>query len=110
MNTYWTPEKKWRHEESYKFLQCCVGWDPSDIHTPGGLTDLIRERRKVTRRTFLRHVDWTELREIERGLGYCHGMTMAQDCYVEYFRSTWHGRRVYGFRWSAVEHVFCKEK
>jgi hypothetical protein len=77
---------------------------------PGGLSDLINDRREISRRAFLQHVDREELAEIERGLGYfahpSQGLTMAGDYHVEYFRSKLHGRRVYGFRHSGIEYVF----
>jgi hypothetical protein len=90
----------------HRFFNSCVGWCESDVHAPGGLCDLIDNRRTISRRTFLRHVDRDELRDIERDLGYGAWLRMAADWHVEYFRSTLHGRRVYGFRHSAIEYVF----
>ena len=89
-----------------RFFSDCVSWNPSDVHVPGGLCDLIDSRRQVTRRTFLRHVDRGQLADLESALGYDSGFRMASDWHVEYFRSKHHGVRVYGFRWSGIEHVF----
>jgi hypothetical protein len=41
-------------------------------------------------------------------LGKTPRLTMAGDYHVEYFRSTLHGCRVYGFRHSAIEYVFTR--
>ncbi len=98
----------------YRFYHNCVGWPSEDVFCPGGLSDLIDERIQISRRTFLRHVDRAELYELESSLSYeryaQRGLTMAGDYHVEYFRSTLHGQRVYGFRHSAIEYVFCQAK
>ena len=96
----------------FHFFCDCVGWPRNDGHTPGGLCDLIDDRRVITRRTFLQHVDREELADIEANIGYSRhpsqGMTMAADWHVEYFRSRHHDQTVYGFRHSGIEHVFKK--
>lgn len=97
----------------YRFFCDCVGWNLEDVHKQGGLCDLISERREITRRTFLRHVDREELAEKADSLGYARhpsqGLTMAADWHIEYFRSRHHGEIVYGFQHSAIEHVFRKD-
>jgi hypothetical protein len=97
----------------YSFFNNCVGWNPDDVHTKGGLVDLIEDIEDITRRTFLRHVNREELSALESKLGYdAHpkqGLTMAGDWHVNYFRSLHHGQRVYGFQYSAVEYVFKEE-
>ncbi len=94
----------------YSFYTNCVCWPPNDVTCPGGLSDLIEERREISRRTFLKHIDREELAEMAEGLSYAkhpaQGLTMAADLHIEYFRSRHHGRRVYGFRHSAIEFVF----
>lgn len=96
----------------YCFYQNCVNWPNHDVHRDGGLTDLINDRIPISRRTFLKHVNRVELQRLESELSYePHpklGLTMAGDFHVEYFRSKHHGRRVYGFRHSAIEFVFAK--
>jgi hypothetical protein len=96
----------------FNYLNNCVGWPSSDVHTGGGLCDLIEERKEISRATFLKHVNREELAELEQGLSYARhpsqGMTMAGDYHVEYFRSRHHGNRVYGFRHSAIEYVFTE--
>lgn len=88
----------------------CVNWPQGDVFCKGGLSDMIKDRRQVTRRTFLSHVDRDGLRELEEDLGYSlhpsQGLTMASDWHVEYFVSRLHGKRVYGFRHSCIEYVF----
>lgn len=93
-----------------RYLRSCVDWPDNDVHTEGGLRDLIDASQVITRRTFLRRVDRDDLRKLERQLGYAghpsQGLTMAADWHITYFRSQWHGQTVYGFSWSAIEHVF----
>lgn len=95
---------------TYRFYHSCVDW-PNDAFVTGGLSDLIDSRIDITRKSFLKHIDRNELWEIEESLGYVkhakQGLTMAADWHVEYFRSTLHGCRVYGFRHSAIEFVFA---
>lgn len=98
---------------SYTFHSTCVGWPEDDVHCKGGLVSMIDNAIDITRATFLRHVDRDDLTERERGLGYSwhwrNGLTMAGDYHVSYHRSTLHGKRVYFFRHSAIEHVFTNE-
>jgi hypothetical protein len=92
-----------------KFFSCCVNWPQNDVNAEGGLCDMINAARDITRRTFLRHVERTDLAELERGLGYERGpglLHMASDWAVSYHRSKLHGRTVYYFRHSAIEYVF----
>ena len=90
-----------------KIYSSCVNWPRNDVPA---LCAMIDSNRLVSRRTFLRHVDREDLRELENGLGYethhKRGLTMAADCCVSYHRSTLHGKRVYYFRQSAIEYVF----
>lgn len=98
----------------FRYYTDCVGWPPDDVHKPGGLIDLIENRRQITRRTFLRHVNRDDLAELESVMSYARhpsqGLTMAGDWHIEYFRSRHHGATVYGFRFSAIEFVFTKGK
>lgn len=100
-------------DPKYRFYSTCVGWPERDVHREGGLCDLIDVALEISRRTFLKYVDREEQREIEQGLSYAlhpkQGLTMAQDWHVRYFRSRWHGRRVYGFWHSGIEYVFVRE-
>lgn len=94
-----------------RFWRCCV-----DFPTKGpefdALTQMIEDNTKVTRETFLRHVDRNSLREIELGLGYSsypsQGLTMAGDWHVSYHRSRFNGETVYYFRHSAIEYIFVR--
>ena len=93
---------------AYRFFSSCVDWPPGDVET--GLMAMVDAARSVTRRTFCQHVDHDDRRDLEAALGYAraprHGLTIAADCCVTYYRSTLHGRRVYFLTWSAIEHVF----
>ena len=99
---------------SYDFYSSCVDWPTGDVNTEGGLSDLINDRIEITRRTFLKHTDYRQVRWLAMGCGYAQhpsqGLTMAGDAYIEYFRSKLHGKRVYGFRWSSIEYVFVKQE
>lgn len=97
---------------SFSYYNCCVDWDPDEVHSPGGLVDMIDQARQITRRTFLKHVGTRDLRSLEESLGYeshpAKGLTMAGDFHVGYFKSKLFGRPVYFFRWSAIEYVFME--
>lgn len=97
----------------YNYLNNCVNWPENDVDTKGGLSDLIGERISISRTTFLKHVNRDDLSELESLLGYAshpkQGLTMPSDWHVEYFRSKLHGKRVYGFRHSAIEYVFAAD-
>jgi len=95
-----------------RFFQNCVGWNPEDVHTEGGLCDLISECQGITRKTFCRHVHRGDREQLEKALGYApHDprsvITMRRDYHVSYHRSRLHGKRVYLFKHSAVEYVFA---
>ncbi len=98
----------------YRYFNNCVGWDSSDVNNPGGLQDMIDKAIDITRETFLKNVDKEELKDIENNLGYVnnakHGLIMANDYHVKYYRSKLHGKRVYFFVQSCVEYVFTWNK
>ena len=90
----------------YGFYANCVGW-PEDAFIKGGLADMIDNSLTISRRTFMGHVNREDLATLELQLGYCRAwLLMSSDWHVEYFRSTLHGKRVYGFSHSAIEYVF----
>jgi len=95
----------------YKLYSSCVDW-PEDAFCKGGLSDMIDNAITITRKTFLKYVNKLELASIAERLGYCwhpsQGLTMAGDWHISYHRSKLHGRRVYYFRYSAIEYVFVK--
>lgn len=93
----------------YKFYSTCVGWPEDDVHAEGGLCSMVDDARDITRRTFQLHVDSEQLREIETALGYDKNLRMHKDWHVSYHRSRLHGKQVYFFKHSAIEHVFTKE-
>jgi len=98
-------------ENSYHFYSDCVNWPKNDVEA---LTDMIDRAIDISRRTFLKHVDRENLREIEKSLGYeAHhnqGLTMAGDWHVSYHRSKWHEDTVYYFKHSGIEHVFVNSE
>lgn len=90
----------------FKFLGNCIQLPASMI------TQIVDDRREITRKTFLKHVGLAKMREIEKSLGYedhpSRGLTMASDYAVSYYRSKFRGRLIYYFDWSAIEFVFRK--
>ena len=95
----------------YHFFSNCVDWPRDKVQD---LQSMIDAKKDITRKTFLRHVDKEELREIEHSLHYSNhyrqGMTMAQDYHVTYHTSICAGKRVYFFRHSCIEFVFMPRK
>ena len=91
------------------FFNNCVNWNPEDVSVEGGLSEMIENARDITRRTFLKHVNAEQMRQIEKDFGYERGsLTMAKDWHVSYSRSQLHGRRCYFFTHSAIEYVFAE--
>ena len=94
----------------YRYFNNCVNWNRADVSREGGLSDMIDNAIDITRETFLKHVDRSDLDNLENDLGYSkhpkQGLTMAGDFHVSYHRSTLHGKRVYYFRHSSIEYVF----
>jgi len=92
------------------YFNNCVNWNQGDVFRKGGLSDMTDRAIDISRKTFLKHIDREDLRDIEEGLGYeqhpSRGMTMAGDYAVSYHRSKLHGKTVYYFRHSAIEYVF----
>lgn len=89
------------------FFNNCVNWNPQDVSAEGGLSEMIERAKDITRRTFLKHVNAEQMRQIEKNFGYQRGvLTMAKDWHVTYSRSQLHGRRCYFFTHSAIEYVF----
>lgn len=92
------------------YVNNCVSWPARDVWAEGGLADMVNGALRVSRRTFLRHVNRESLSGIEASLGYekhpMQGMTMAGDYAVSYYRSKLHGKTVYFLTHSAIEYVF----
>ena len=90
------------------FYNNCVNWDRKDVDS---LSQMIQDEVQITRRTFLKHVDREQMKELEADLGYedhySKGLTMARDWCVGYYKSKLHGKIVYFFRYSAIEYVFA---
>ena len=93
----------------HKFFRSCVTW-PFEAMEQDGLSDLITNNQEpITRRQFLARVDREEMKEQEQNLGYGRDFPMCRDWHVGYFKGTLYGVTVYGFAWSAIEHVFIPE-
>lgn len=98
--------------EKLSFYRSCTEWPAQDVNADGGLCAMIDEAREISRRTFLRHVDTSDMCQLEAQLGYTRhpmqGLTMKGDYHVRYFASKLHGRETYYFQHSAIEYVFCE--
>ena len=88
-----------------RFETTCVNARGDDI------IEMVDAERDITRNTFKRHVDKSELRELETQLGYeqhvSRGLIMANDWHVSYHKSRYRGRPCVYFKWSAIEYVFA---
>lgn len=99
--------------KDYEFYHTCVNWPSDDVHSDGGLIDMIDEAKDIIRDTFVRHISQFSLHDVERALGYAPSdphsiLTMAKDFHVSYHKSKLHGETVYFFKHSAIEYVFKK--
>lgn len=67
--------------------------------------------REVSRRTFLKHVDPEDRLKLECILGYAkhpkHGLTMAADYAVRYYRAKFKGELCYYVDWSSIFYIFA---
>ena len=94
----------------YQYYNNCTSWKKGDVGCDGGLSDMIDSAIEITRRTFLKHVDRDDLRDLGDAFGYSEhhsrGLTMARDWHITYCRGKLHGRRAYYFVHSAIEYVF----
>lgn len=64
--------------------------------------------RKITLRTFARHVD---VAVVAADLGYAHGrhakgMHLADEGYIQFNRSKFRGKPCYHLVWSCIDHVY----
>ena len=54
--------------------------------------------KEITRKTFLKYADSEDLKELASDLGYAdhpkRGLTMAQEGYITYYKSVYHGSHV----------------
>lgn len=95
-----------------RFLNNCIGTSADDLNA---LHEMINSAKRVSRQSFLHHVDRNTMRSLESELGYASrrsssGLTMARDWHVGYFKSTWKGAPAWFFRWSAIEYYFVEEQ
>lgn len=82
------------------FVTTCVGARGEDI------INMLERSRKITRRTFLKHVDREQMREVEKSLGYDSCLPMSKDWHVSYGKGKYQDRPCVFFQWSAIEHIF----
>jgi len=91
-----------------QFMATCTTISKKDVPL---LNAMIDKSKEISRRTFLRYVDPSDMRTVEHFLGYeqraTRGLTMANDWHVAYYRSTWGEQPCVYFTWSAIEHVFA---
>lgn len=93
---------------SRRFYASCItlgGPNPGEA-----IQNMTRKAVMITRRTFLKHVNRNDLRELEKQLGYfahpSQGLTMARDWHPSYWVSKLGGETVYYFDHSRIEYIF----
>lgn len=89
----------------YSYTTCCV-------HSTYEAINAMREAaREVSYRTMLRHcrglIDWAVSVAYERRSNMGSGVTLRNDPYVAYYKSTYRGRPCYYLVYSGVEHIWC---
>lgn len=93
----------------FKYLVNCVECDDGNA-----INDMKNTARQITRETFLKWVDRASLASIERRLGYerwpAHGLTMAGDWHIAYYRGKFQGVPAVFFVWSGIEYIFTEGK
>ncbi len=71
------------------------------------LHHIVDNARKITRRTFLKHVNREELKQLESDLGYGKQFPITQDYHVSFCKSRKAGgKTVYFLCHSAIEYIF----
>lgn len=95
-NTDMTKEKR------CYFIGSCIYLDGEAIR------EMQAQAKRITRRTFIRHIGKQQYQELEASLGYADShLTLAKEPHVEYFRSTYEGRKCYYMTHSRIEYVYC---
>lgn len=89
----------------YSFETTCVGARGKDINA-------MRDKaRPITYRTMRQHCG--DLKQVAMSLGYEHntrkGLTLKEDGYVRYYKSTYLSRPCYFLEWSGIEHIWTKQ-
>lgn len=98
----------------FTFLTDCVGTTALLGDAAGDAINAMTATAKgITRRTFLKHVDRAQLRELEHNLGYFRhpkqGLTMAADWHPGYYKGVFDGKPCYYFDHSRIEHIFTAQ-
>jgi len=84
------------------FLGNCIGLNGDSINR------MKDDSVSITRKTFLKYVPYSIMKDMETSLGYDNNLRMASDWHVSYHKSTYKGRPCYYFCWSAIEYIFVK--
>jgi len=92
-----------RHNKPYVFETSCVGARGEDIN------EMRQDPREITYRTMLKHCDLSVVAE-----QLCYGkrkdvdITLKEDPYVAYYKSTYRGKPCYYLVHSAIEYIWVK--
>ena len=96
---------------SKRYLTDCVGCPGPNAGQ--AIQDMVDAATNITRQTFRRHVNRSDLRVLESSMGYerwpQRGLTMAGDWHVSYHKSTFREVSVVYFQHSAIEYIFTDE-
>jgi hypothetical protein len=86
----------------YRYVHGCPQSTAEDINA---LTD-DSVMTEVSRRTFVRHTNDQDRRELERALGYGPWFGITRDWHVSYHKSVYRGVPCYYLQHSRIEHIF----
>lgn len=74
--------------EEYRFYSSCINWPNNKLKD---LNSMIADKKPITRKTFLSHVDREQLDNLAKEMGYAkhprQGLTMAGDWHISYYCS-----------------------
>ena len=91
-----------------RYLTDCVGCPGPNAGE--AIQAMVDTATDITRQTFRRHVNRSDLRDLEKEMSYerypGRGLTMAGDWHVSYHKSTFRDAPVVYFRHSAIEYIF----
>jgi hypothetical protein len=88
-----------------RYVTNCVDCGDGDA-----INEMTDNATEIVRRTFIHHVAWADLLELEKALGYAdhpkRGLTMAGDWHVRYGKGKFNDKPCVFIVHSAIEYIF----
>ena len=85
----------------FTYHTCCIN------STLEAINNMTERAKKITYKTFIKHVDWREVSEL---LGYelhpANGLILKNDYCVGYYKSVYEGYPCYYIEHSRIEYIF----